>query len=130
MNGIQGDALIAELRNALNRASIRASMVASNLANLDTPGYKAMDVSFHDALKQAGAEPVRTDPRHLAPPEARLGGTPVPAPSSRITNDGNTVDVDKQMALLSRMQGKYAASAELVRKRFGLLQYAVSNGRS
>lgn len=122
--------MIAELQGALSRASIRASMVASNLANLDTPGYKAMDVSFSDALQQAGAELVRTDSNHLAPPETRLGGTAVPAPSSRMANDGNTVDVDKQMALLSKMQGKYAASAELVRKRFGLLSYAITNGRS
>ena len=130
MSSIHNDALISELRGALNRASIRASMVASNLANMDTPGYKAMDVTFSSALEQAGGDAVRTDPRHMLPPATKEGGNAVPAASSRITNDGNTVDVDKQMALLSKMMGRYTASSELVRKRFGLLRYAISNGRT
>ena len=126
------DATVATLRLALDRASRRAALVASNLANLDTPGYRSVDLepAPFAALGQV-PELQRTDAGHLAGsggPQAQEIVAEVPA--TRVRNDGNTVDVDREMTLLASLQGRYQAAAELVRKRFALLMYAATDGRN
>jgi flagellar basal-body rod protein FlgB len=126
------DSTVALLRTTLDRAAKRSSLVASNLANLDTPAYRALDVQFQEALEIAGSLDVeRTDPRHLpvGPSPADLG-TVVEVAADRVRNDGNTVDVDREMTLLAALQGKYQGAAEMVRKRFALLIYSATDGRS
>jgi flagellar basal-body rod protein FlgB len=124
------DAAVAALQEALDRASRRSEAVASNLANVDTPGYRALDVEFFDRSPFA-AELQRTRIEHLSHDEGRARqGALVEAPVTRVREDGNTVDVDREMTLLAALQGRYRASAEMLRKRFGLWLYAVTDGRS
>ncbi|ANM32263.1 hypothetical protein ABI59_14475 [Acidobacteria bacterium Mor1] len=115
------------MRRVLDRVSRRTNVTAANLANVDTPGYKALEVKFGDTL--AGAvELRRTDPRHLSTSGAPQGmGKVVEAVTGRIRNDGNTVDVDMEMTNLAKLQGRYSAAAKMLSKRFALLQYAVSS---
>lgn len=127
-----GDVTVAALHLALDRASRRAALVASNLANLDTPGYRSVDlVPAPDVGFTGGLDLSRTDAGHL--PE--LPGPAAPdyvaeVPATRVRNDGNTVDVDREMTLLGALQGRYQTAAELVRKRFALLVYAATDGRN
>ncbi len=131
MIGPVRDATVTLLHRALERASRRVSAVASNLANVDTPGYRAVDARFEDALAGAGRlEPLRTHPNHLDPAAERASAAIVEREPRRMRNDGNTVDVDFEMTLLASLQGRYQAAAELVRKRFALLVYAVTDGRT
>jgi flagellar basal-body rod protein FlgB len=130
--GVNGDATLAALRLALHRASRRAALVASNLANLDTPGYRAVDLA-PEPQATFGPPPrlARTDAGHL--PGSGDAGRPetvAELPAARVRNDGNTVDVDREMTLLASLQGRYQTSAELVRKRFALLIYAATDGRN
>jgi flagellar basal-body rod protein FlgB len=126
------DATVVSLRTALDRAAKRAAIVASNLANVDTPGYRALDVEFREALEmQGGLEVERTDSRHLpSTASAEDPGNVAEVPAQRIRNDGNTVDVDREMTLLASLQGRYQGAAEMVRKRFALLVYAGTDGRT
>ncbi len=126
------DATVAALRKALERASRRAAVTASNLANVDTPGYRALEMTFDDALAASGGvAPARTNPAHLSGPGGRgTDGAVREASATRMRNDGNTVDVDREMTLLAETQGRYQGAAEMVRKRFGLLIYAGTDGRS
>ena len=89
---------------ALDARSRRAEVLASNLANVDTPQYKARDVDFEAALAKAskGQDSLKTtDARHLQPGGAALQGEPegvkyrVPLHSSP---DGNTVNADVEKA--------------------------------
>ena len=120
---------MAALRQTMTRTSRRLEAVASNLANIDTPGYRAVEVRFPDL--QAKPDLLRrTDGRHLPVADpAKLRGTPVEAAVTRMREDGNTVDVDREMAALNALQGRYRASAEMIRKRFALWRYAVTDGR-
>jgi len=129
MPGAIDDVTLATLHSALDRVARRAALVASNLANVDTPGYRAVDLAPEDFAPQVEAL-ARSAPGHLA-------GSPAPdapaieeLPASRMRNDGNTVDVDREMTLLASLQGRYQAAAELVRKRFALLIYAATDGRN
>lgn len=123
------DRTVSLLDRTLDRASLRGSIVAANVANVDTPGYRALQVVFDDVLAAAGGlTPLRTDPAHMSagPP----GGAHrfVEGPLARIRPDGNSVDVDREMTALAALQGRYSAAAEMLKKRFGLLEYAVTSG--
>ena len=63
---IDRDPTIALLQGALDRTSLRSSLVVSNLANVDTPGYRALQVEFAEELGDAG-KLTRTNPttKHL-----------------------------------------------------------------
>jgi flagellar basal-body rod protein FlgB len=124
------DPTISLLRDVLGRTSQRAQAVASNLANLDTPGYRTLDVDFADLVGDAGGL-YRTQDGHLAAAAAAPArGTVVELPTGRLRADGNNVDVDREMTLLAQLQGRYRASTELVRKRYALLIYAITEGRT
>jgi len=125
------DSTVDALRTALGQASRRADVVASNLANVDTPGYRALDVQFDEVFQAAtGFEPLRTDPGHLSGPAGSPDrGTLLEAPVTRMRHDGNTVDVDMEMTKLAMVHGKYRTSAEMLRKRFALLVYTATDGR-
>lgn len=126
------DSTVETLRMALGQASRRAQVTASNLANIDTPGYRALEAEF--PLPTSGnfaLEMHRTDAGHLAPFGADPArGTIVEAPITHMRNDGNTVDVDREMVRLAAIQGRYRTAAEMIRKRFALLAYAATDGRS
>lgn len=121
------DPVVSTLESALNRASLRAAMAASNLANVDTPGYRAMDVTFDEAMNEASLEMVRTVDSHMVDTAMAEGARVVESPVTRIRSDGNTVDVDQQMTLLSQMGSRYTAVTEMVKKRFAMMIYAVTS---
>lgn len=109
----------------------RNEMIASNIANVDTPGYKAVDLEFDRILDQAG-ERLRlltTDPRHVADapgggnlPAARESSTPGRA-------DGNNVQVEEEMLKLTENSIKYNISIQLLTRRLNGLKNAISEAR-
>ncbi|MCP3979376.1 MAG: flagellar basal body rod protein FlgB [bacterium] len=130
MNIQRPDSMVNALHTTLAKTSRRSEVAASNLANVDTPGYRSLEVRFDDVLSLGGGLR-RTDGRHLQPVRSEPhDGTLVDSPATRIREDGNTVNIDRTMTQLTLLQGRYRASAELLRKRFALLTYAVTDGRS
>ena len=106
------------LSASLNFRSLRQNVTASNIANAETPNYKAKVVDFEDALIRAldfgGIE--RTKPDVYDNPEVN------------VTNDQNTVDLEKEMATLQENSILYKAALQLINKKLGALRYAVSEG--
>jgi len=95
----------------------RLKLIASNLANADTPGYKAKDLNFEAALEaQTGKSPLRiTDNQHFdfpAPP----GPPPFQfnRPQLQPSLDGNTVDAHAERAAYGRAALEYRASLTFV----------------
>jgi len=132
MNSNPVDATVEALRVTLGRASRRAEVAASNLANVDTPGYRSLAVEFDDLLSpRAELEPRLTHPFHRSrSADRRVRGTLLEAPVTRMRNDGNSVDLDREMTTLGMTQGRYRTAAELLRKRFALLVYTATDGRA
>lgn len=122
------------LEKALDGSSFRQKLIAANIANVDTPGYKSLDYSFSDQLKEAMKNPGQsiklssTNPRHLqiTSPEQRLGRITVQ--DSRLRNDGNSVDIDREMAKLSENELYYEAISRCINDEFRLLR-SVIQGR-
>ena len=122
------------LEMALNLRYQRQQLLASNIANADTPGYKPMDLAFEGALKSverdggtsAGLE--RTHGAHL---DATGGGPRVEADViSRAdvenTLDGNSVDLDREVARFAENKSRYDVTVESTRRRFAILTYVIS----
>ncbi|MEI5638162.1 MULTISPECIES: flagellar basal body rod protein FlgB [unclassified Pseudoalteromonas] len=112
--------------------SQRAEMLASNIANADTPGYKAKDIDFAGALKAAkagqrsGNDMVRTDAKHLS------GGTKMTnanelyrSPNQADTGDGNSVDIQVERNLYTQNALEYQASLQFLSGKFSGLKKAL-----
>ena len=124
------------LARALEAASLRQEAIAQNLANVDTPGYKALEVSFEDQLRTAltrtDSLPMRvTRPKHLTGPATSDAVRPALIRRTGTVSraDGNNVDPEAEMAALAENQLTYSALTRLVSEKYSLLKYTISEGR-
>ena len=108
---------------ALLLRSRRATVLATNLANADTPNYLARDVDFRTSLDSAlnGGQLAATDPRHLQGQGAAPGALRYRVPIQPAI-DGNTVEAHLEKAAFADNAVRYQASLELLNSRIrGLL---------
>ena len=102
-------------------------MTASNFANAETPGYKAKVVDFEDALARAidleGLnKDANLDPDHFAIGTGAISRAKADVydnPEVNVTNDQNTVDMEKEMANLQENSILYKAALQLINKKLG-----------
>lgn len=133
LSNILGGTAFETARAALGGLARRQEAVASNLANIDTPGYARKAVDFEAALRTRltpggadGGPLLRTDARHLGRPRAPGGGADAggrDVVSSR--NDANSVSVDEEMSLMAETQLRYQALAQTVGTRMGTLRSVI-----
>jgi len=112
-----------------------AEVISSNIANIDTPGYKARQVTFMDQLQEAIGESddlplVKTNKAHL--PVSRSISEVEPLiqtqESSLAGFDQNTVDLDHEMAALAENNLNYNAAVQMLRKKMNILKNAIVEG--
>lgn len=131
MNDINDAAIAAALRRQMTIAVARQVVAAGNLANLDTPGYKAQEVAFDAALdRQVGGElaMASTHPGHVT-----LGISQVTrareADGLQARRDGNTVQLDRELLALAEASGDFAKAQTALTAKFRLVRYAINEGR-
>ena len=101
------------LEQYLTLVSQRQRLVASNIANADTPGFKTKDIDFEGELQNA-LKGVPSMPREV---------------SGLITkNDGNNVDLDREARLLSENALRFTVASNLLHSRMKLLRTAIEGG--
>ncbi|HZG73672.1 MAG TPA: flagellar basal body rod protein FlgB [Chondromyces sp.] len=120
-----------DLEQALNYSSMKQKVIANNIANADTPNYKAKDVSFKKMFEESLGQSIqafRTDSRHYS---FNKGSNPVIVTNRNVTynQNGNSVDVDKEMADLATNQIYYNAIADRIGGKFSSLQNVIKGGR-
>ena len=115
----------------------RSEVVSANVANAQTPGFRAIGYDFEKQLQAiAGSgEPFpmkASNGKHFKSSHTEADGTIHPdvyvRPTESVGQDGNTVDVDKEMSDLAKNQILYQATVELINRKIGLLKYAISTG--
>jgi flagellar basal-body rod protein FlgB len=114
---------------ALQVRSRRSEIIAGNLANADTPGYKARDIDFKQVLNQVSQDSVRihaTDQRHIQPdndliPAVELLYRTPMQPSL----DGNTVDTEQEHVAFSANAMEYQTSLRFLNDKIGGLRKAI-----
>lgn len=119
--------------HALLAREARASVIASNLANADTPGYKAKDLNFQDALESVqrgrGYSMSRTHEKHFEFNTQPTGREQYRGPEQPDTGDGNTVEVQVERNLYMRNAMEYQASLQFLNDRITGMKKALSGGR-
>jgi flagellar basal-body rod protein FlgB len=124
------------LAKALQAASLRQEAIAQNMANVDTPGYKAVEVSFEEQLrrslsKRAAVKMRTTHPAHMTQTQSFTDINPVMVrrTGTSARADGNNVDPELEMAELAANQLMYSTLTRLVSEKYSLLKYAISEGK-
>jgi flagellar basal-body rod protein FlgB len=111
------------LRAAMSGLAARQRAIANNVANVDTPNFKASEVRFEDALKSAIGN-ASSAPDQSSLNAAATRSTQVESTSVRA--DGNNVDIDREMAMLSETNLTYSAITQIMSTRIGILRNVIS----
>lgn len=140
LNRIFDSPSIKLLQRTMDVAEIKQKVIADNIANVDTPGFKKREVVFEEKLKEILQNdkkeemPLKiTDARHIQiagdisvdtlQPEIRQLNT------QTFRNDGNNVDIDVEMAEMSKNKIMYDALAQSITNELRLLRIAISGRR-
>lgn len=121
------------LETAVDAAALRQRVIAHNIANLNTPGFKASRVSFEEELRAW----LKGDSGQLSVTSAgHIGrGNTLPTPgitksgASKMRPDGNNVDLDSEQVILAANLIKYQALSRQIDDQFAQMRYVISDGR-
>jgi flagellar basal-body rod protein FlgB len=119
------DGSIALTAKALNLLSARQGVIQSNIANMETPGYKAKDINFSEVMRKVvtqQGELVRTNNKHIPSSPGQRGK------AGKIVQGGKPVDIDEEMLKLSENQLLYQVSTRIISKKFEGLRYIIDEG--
>jgi flagellar basal-body rod protein FlgB len=127
------------LGGSLGLRLARHDMSSTNLANMDTPGFRAKHLKFEEVLAQhlttgpGELEAARTDLKHIPTKDpdrafVRAGTAVKYSPYGWDEYDDDILDIDKEMTLLSKNQLIYNTTVQMLAKSFDGLKYAISEG--
>ena len=111
------DPLSGKLDKYMTLLSTRQGLVASNIANADTPGYQTKDIDFQSALQSAL--------KGIGPGAA---ASVAEVPGLRVKNDGNNVDLDREARLLAENGLRFNIASNLQRGELKAIRIAIQGG--
>ncbi|MFJ7747039.1 flagellar basal body rod protein FlgB [Peribacillus sp. NPDC097295] len=121
------------LENALNYSSTKQKVTSQNIANSDTPNYKAKDVSNTKSFQtelDAAIQSYRTDERHFSfKSGGRSTSSIVTQQNVNYNSNGNSVDIDKEMTDLATNQIYYNAVTDRLSGKFQSLESVIRGGK-
>lgn len=130
------DKTIKALSTSMQMRQLKQNVISANIANAETPNYRAKKMDFEAALSSAidredqGKMHVEHNDHFLMGQGAigRVRADVYDNPEINYTNDGNTVDLEKEMASLNENSIMYDAATRLINKKLAALKYAASEG--
>lgn len=128
------------LELSMRARGARHEVLSANIANADTPGYRARDLDFESVVRSAAEardlpaaeRDRRMDEFSTAPLDLRSATYEVEFPDRRHGEerlDGNSVSLDRQMAMMTENSLAYEANLTLLSRTLALLRYAISEGK-
>ncbi len=108
------DPIAGKLEHYLDLLSARQKLVASNIANADTPGYQTQDIDFQAEFRNLSG---------LTPQVREVSGLVS-------KNDGNNVSVDREARLLAENALRFNVASSLLRSQIQLVRSAIKEGQS
>jgi len=109
------------MQRAMDRASLRQSLVMNNMANVNVPGYKRKDVDFHVALEGHLADQYRMDSMEKAQQEA--------SDQTSLRLDGNNVDMEREVMAVHETALHFEALTNMTSNYFNNLKSAIREGK-
>jgi flagellar basal-body rod protein FlgB len=133
MNDVTDHSIMAALGRQLTIAVAKQSVNASNVANLNTPGYQTRAVSFADVMfraVQGGPSLAVTNPAHLTGlvDEDAIRHTHA-VPGLPMRRDGNNVELDRELLAMTRATGDFTAAQTALTAKFRLIRYAIAEAK-
>ena len=118
------------LKSKMHWHQSRQGVLSENVANADTPGYRARDMKPFDVDKldntgSAGLSTAITQKNHLAGFMTASSNKNTKLDSFEITPDGNSVSLEEQMMMVTANQMDYQAATSLYTKSIGLIRIAL-----
>jgi flagellar basal-body rod protein FlgB len=109
------DPISSRIERYMDLLSVRQKLVASNIANADTPGYHAKDIDFQfEFMSQIDGD---------AAPNI------IEAPGLAVKNDGNNVSMDREARLLAENAIRFNAAATLLKSQMKMVRSAIQEGK-
>ncbi|HOB81303.1 MAG TPA: flagellar basal body rod protein FlgB [Peptococcaceae bacterium] len=125
--------LISILKEGMAGSSMRHTMLANNIANVNTPGYKRSDIDFKSTLAQAldksSLRLKTTHPVHFKHLGLSTGPVQAQDLQTSLRNDGNNVDVDMELATMAENNLYFNSLAQLLSSQLSLLRQSIMEGR-
>ncbi len=108
------DGLAGHLERYMDLLSARQKLVASNIANADTPGFRTRDIDFQSEFRNAA------------------GGSPqvLEVPGLPAKNDGNDVSLDRESRLLAENALRFQLASNLMRSQIRIVRSAIQEGKN
>jgi flagellar basal-body rod protein FlgB len=131
------DKTLQAIASAMKFREMRQELISSNIANAETPGYKAKRLDFEDALARAldvdGQMTMQMgDEKHFNVGNggfSNLQPEIYDDPNGIVTESGNTVNVEEEMSKMAENKVMYEALVQLMNKKLGLMKYAINSER-
>ena len=109
------DGITSRIEHYMDLLSTRQKLVASNIANADTPGYKTRDIDFQFEFTSLAPN---SHPNVVQPQ-----GLPV-------RNDGNNVDVDREARLLAENAIRFNLASSIAKSQLRIVRLAIEEGKN
>ena len=128
MSGWLNGPILNVLQKGLEASSMRQQVLSNNVANIDTPSFKRSDVDFQAVLgtvlgEKSGALSLKLTAQKHLPGLTGVGGSGIVTDqSTSMRNDGNNVDVDKEMANVAENGLYYNSLTSAISSQLGLLR--------
>jgi flagellar basal-body rod protein FlgB len=117
--------LFPQVENLLDWTAKRQKALSANVANIDTPGYRATDVEFSEQLKNLQLE--TTDSRHITT-RSNSANSRVYEVGTAVKPNGNSVDLDHSMTELSKNGLQYLTLIQYVNQKLRTVRSALNDG--
>jgi flagellar basal-body rod protein FlgB len=109
------DPIAGRIEHYMDLLSTRQKLVASNIANIDTPGYRTQDIDFQFEFM--------SEVQGLAP---NVTGVP----NLAVKNDGNDVSIDRESRLLAENAIRFNVASALLKSQISLVRTAIQEGKA
>jgi flagellar basal-body rod protein FlgB len=106
------DRVAGQLERYMDLLSARQKLVATNIANADTPGYLTQDFDFQSELRASGGTPQLSEVAGL-----------------KVKNDGNNVSLDRESRLLAENALRFQLASQLMKTQIRVVRSAIQEGK-
>ena len=107
------DPTSSSIEKYMDLLSLRQKLITSNIANVDTPGYKTQDIDFQSEFQSAMSTT-----------------NPLEVPGLKTNNDGNNVSLDRETRLLSENALRFNIASQLMRGQISQMKMAIDEGKN
>lgn len=118
--------LLSTLESYLKLTTAREQAISANMANVDTPGYRTLDIDFESELKKAVNGPSSQSADGIVTAQMNPVVREVQGLMER--PDGNNVNLDREGLLMAETQLQYQIGVQLVKHQFHQILSAISGG--